>query len=244
MSFSNHKITSFTHKIADLPDQPNLPADELKARFDSSPEELRQSLNAVCDEGDALTARVDQHDTKISQIAMDKFPNDTIEEKNLHHDLAAKLNAKAEQTALSAEAAARESADDALETAVAAKCEIYIGSYTGNFSGYSNIPQGAADPLAAVTSWQDINLGFNPKAVLILGYNGTAGYIQANATVVHGVLLTDSQAAYQFDNANQFCPLAQKTNTGFRVCNAHYGNYNVYGVLNMDGEQYRYIAFK
>ena len=41
MSFSDHKITAFTHRIADLPDQPNLPADELKARFDSSPEELR-----------------------------------------------------------------------------------------------------------------------------------------------------------------------------------------------------------
>ena len=244
MSFSDHKITAFTHKIADLPDQPNLPADELKARFDSSPEELRQSLNAVCDEGDALTARVDQHDTKISQIAMDKFPNDTIEEKNLHHDLAAKLNAKAEQTALSAEAAAREDADDALQTAVSQKCEIYTGTYTGNFSGYSSIPQGAADPLAAVTAWQDINLGFFPKAVLILGYNGTAGYIQANATVVHGVLLTDSQAVYQFDDADQFCPLAQKTNTGFRVCNAHYGNYNLYGALNIDGELYRYIAFK
>ena len=54
MSFSDHKITAFTHRIADLPDQPNLPADELKARFDSSPEELRQSVNGICN--DALDA--------------------------------------------------------------------------------------------------------------------------------------------------------------------------------------------
>ena len=33
MSFSDHKITQFTHKIADLPDQPNMPADELKKRM-------------------------------------------------------------------------------------------------------------------------------------------------------------------------------------------------------------------
>ena len=44
MSFTDHKITQFVHRIVDLPDQgPNLPADELKARFDSSPEELRQA---------------------------------------------------------------------------------------------------------------------------------------------------------------------------------------------------------
>ena len=243
MSFSDHKITQFTHKIADLPDQPNLPADELKARFDSSPEELRTAHNAVCDDADRLEARVEG-------IVVETF-GDTIDKEMLSTELAAELDAKATQAALAevsadvtAEAAAREDADDALQTAVSQKCEIYTGTYTGNFSGYSNIPQGAADPLAAVTSWQDIDLGFNPKAVLILGYNGTAGYIQANATAVHGVLLTDSQAVYQFDDADQFCPLAQKTNTGFRVCNAHYGNYNVYGVLNMDGEQYRYIAFK
>ena len=59
MSFSDHKITAFTHRIADLPDQPNLPADELKARFDSSPEELRTAHNAVCDDADRLEARVE-----------------------------------------------------------------------------------------------------------------------------------------------------------------------------------------
>ena len=47
MSFSDHKITQFTHRISELADQPNMPADELKARFDSSPEELRQSVNGI-----------------------------------------------------------------------------------------------------------------------------------------------------------------------------------------------------
>ena len=46
MSFSDHKIQTFTHKISDLPDQPNMQPEELKAHFDSSPEELRQALNA------------------------------------------------------------------------------------------------------------------------------------------------------------------------------------------------------
>ena len=59
MSFSDHKITQFTHRISELADQPSLPADELKARFDSSPEELRVAHNAVCDDADRLEARVE-----------------------------------------------------------------------------------------------------------------------------------------------------------------------------------------
>lgn len=116
MSFSDHKITAFTHKIADLPDQPNLPADELKGRFDSSPEELRQSLNSICDDADALTIRVDQHGTQLNQIAMDKFPDDTIKESNLHPELAAKINGM----------------EDDIEALGAQKCEVYFGTYTGD----------------------------------------------------------------------------------------------------------------
>ena len=59
MSFSDHKITAFQHKITDLPDQPTLSPQELKARFDSSPEELRKAVNGICDEGERLSARVE-----------------------------------------------------------------------------------------------------------------------------------------------------------------------------------------
>ena len=83
MSFSDHKITQFTHKIPDLPDQPNLPADELKARFDSSPEELRTAHNAVCDDADRLEARVEG-------IVAETF-GDTITEDMLSDELAASV---------------------------------------------------------------------------------------------------------------------------------------------------------
>ena len=216
MSFSDHKITAFTHRIADLPDQPNLPADELKERFDSSPEELRQGLNAVCDEGDALTARVDQHDTKISQIAMDKFPNDTIEEKNLHHDLAAKLNAKAEQTALSAETAAREDADDALQTAVSQKCEVYVGSYIGD---------GAAQ--------RTISLGFTPKAVLTIFSNGCTAN-PAQAYYYGGLALAGYPVSLGSTN------IVSVVENGFQVY--HISGYN--GDSNTTNWKYYYLAFR
>ena len=83
MSFSDHKITAFTHRIADLPDQPNLPADELKARFDSSPEELRVAHNAVCDDAARLEARVEG-------IVVDTF-GDTITESMLSQELSADM---------------------------------------------------------------------------------------------------------------------------------------------------------
>ena len=155
MSFTDHKITQFAHRVADLPDEPQIPAADLKSRFDACPEELRQSLNAVCDDAARLEARVEG-------IVVDTF-GDTIDKEMLSDELAAELDAKATQTALSAEAAARESADDALQTAVAQKCEVYCGTYTGN---------GAAE--------RTISLGFTPKAVLTMYVNGcTANPAQA-----------------------------------------------------------------
>ena len=150
MSFTDHKITAFAHRVSDLPDEPQIPAAELKSRFDACPEELRQSLNAVCDDAARLEARVEG-------IVVDTF-GDTIDKEMLSDELAAELDGKATQSALASEAAARESADDALQTAVSAKCEVYYGTYTGN---------GAANRL--------IELGFQPKAVFSLS-NGVNIY--------------------------------------------------------------------
>ena len=147
MSFSDHKITQFTHKITDLPDQPNMPADELKTRFDSSPEELRQSVNGICDDADRLEARVEG-------IIAETF-GDAIDKDMLSDELAAELDAKATQTSLNTESEAREAAVSVLDTRLteveAQKCEIYLGSYDGN--GEKNT--------------QAIRLGYQPKAVLV-----------------------------------------------------------------------------
>ena len=108
MSFTDHKITQFTHRIVDLPDQPNLPADELKARFDSSPEELRQAHNALCDDADRL-------DDRVSGIIAETF-GDTISKSMLSDELADELDGFA----------------DSIETLDAQKCEVYFGTYTGD----------------------------------------------------------------------------------------------------------------
>ena len=130
MSFSDHKITQFTHRISELADQPNLPADELKARFDSCPEELRVAHNAICDDAARLEARVEG-------IVVDTF-GDTIDKEMLSDELAAELDGM-------------EDGIDALEESVAQKCECYFGTYTGTG-----------------TSTQQVNLGFHPKAVIVI----------------------------------------------------------------------------
>jgi hypothetical protein len=52
MSISARKITAFTKKVSDLPDRPSptYSAAQIKAQFDSSPEELRVALNGLIDD--------------------------------------------------------------------------------------------------------------------------------------------------------------------------------------------------
>ncbi|GAB2044564.1 hypothetical protein AGATL06_10610 [Agathobaculum sp. TL06] len=210
MSFSDHKITQFTHKITDLPDQPTLAPNELKARFDSSPEELRQAVNGICDDASRLEARVEG-------IVVDTF-GDTIDREMLSDELAAELDAKATQAALSDEAGARTQSDNVLadrltanETLTAQKCEIYCGSYAGNWSGNSNDP-----------STQTITLGFQAKAVVISSSNANSvsGY---GATLAH-IALEDAASPY-----------VSITSTGFQV--SSYMNFSANG-------PFRYVALK
>ena len=110
MSFTDHKITQFQHRIADLPDEPQIPAADLKSRFDACPEVLRQSLNAVCDDAARLEARVEG-------IVVDTF-GDTIDKEMLSDELAAELDAKADQAEM--------------EQTMLKRSDLYFGYYAGN----------------------------------------------------------------------------------------------------------------
>ncbi|WOC75469.1 hypothetical protein RX717_00275 [Intestinibacillus sp. NTUH-41-i26] len=142
MSFSDHKITAFQHKITDLPDQPSLPANELKARFDSSPEELRQAVNGICDEASRLEARVEG-------IVVDTF-GDTIDREMLSEELSAELDAKATQAALTSETTALKNRVSSLEQAMPKRAQVIYGTYTGD---------GTENRL--------ISLGFKPYLVIL-----------------------------------------------------------------------------
>ena len=221
MSFTDHKITSFQHKIADLADQPTLPPDELKSRFDACPEELRQSLNAVCDDAARLEARVEG-------IVVDTF-GDTIDKEMLSDELAAELDGKATQTALSAEAAAREAADTAetaareaadasLTTAVAQKCEVYVGTYVGNNA-----------------ETRVITLPKTPKMVYLCRADGYQMTPNASNPVYGGIALTNAPLRYAYGIESIAMAIVEN---GFSV---HYDTYDKL-MTNSSDCQYYYFA--
>ena len=166
MGFAENKQQEFTKKIRDLPDQPNMQPHELKEYFDSSPEELRQAVNGICDEASRLEARVEG-------LVVDTF-GDTIDREMLSEELAAELDAKITQADLAAETAAREAADSALgsriesaNTTAASKCQLYIGTYTGTGS-YPRTVYTGFTPRAVIVS---------PQAAMDYGEYGTGGAV-------------------------------------------------------------------
>ena len=213
MSFTDHKITSFQHKIADLPDEPQIPAAELKSRFDACPEELRQSLNAVCDDAARLEARVEG-------IVVDTF-GDTIDKEMLSDELAAELDGKATQSALDSTAAALDERLDAVETALPQKCEMYIGTYTGD--GEDS---------------QYISLGFAPKAIMTCPQAGNSDPSGSGSTAYGGLALPDIPAKIQ----NRL--FMQIEENGFRVYGNVFSGNPPYLRANASGMIYFYWAIK
>lgn len=203
--FTERKITQFQHPVADLADTPALSAAELKARFDACPEELRAALNGVCDDGAVLEERINAYRAQT-------FAGE-ITESMLDTPLTAKINGKADQSAL-------EAAQTGLSEAIAAKCTLICGSYTGN---------GEAS--------QTIELGVQPKAVFVypaasqmVDYTGESFY--------SGLAFPDAPVVYTPYNKDPL-PVFVITENGFT---AYYvNNYHVY--LNLSGSVFRYLAF-
>ncbi len=160
---------------------------------------MRRAHNAICDEGERLSARVEG-------IVVDTF-GDTIDREMLSHELAAELDGKAEQTALAAETAAREK----LAETVAQKCEMYFGTYTGD---------GAVN--------RTIELGFSPKAVLLLrsGYLTYYNYV-CGGLAVEGTPVSNSGTVF-----------VSVVKNGFEISNCDQS------AINVKREFYSYIAFR
>ena len=251
MDFADNKLTSFTKKIIDLIDQPNMQPNELKAYFDSSPEEVRQAHNALCDAlttattaataaanlgfqstagvpADNVQDAIEDVQAQLTDAVLGNIPSGSVTQDKLAQDVRDRFTAiensvttesSARAGGDSVEASARAAADTNLQnqinthtTQIAAKCELYYGVYTGN---------GAAR--------QDINLGFAPKAVLVL-MDGKS--IQSSYT--YGGMAVNSSLASTVTN-----PSVTLTNTGFAVYESGSAIHS-----NINNGLYFYIAFK
>ena len=246
MSFADHKIQTFTKKITALADQPNMQPDELKAYFDSSPEELRQAHNGLCDALTAPTAAADigfaqtagvpagtvqaaieNVQSQVTAAIIGSIPSGSIDGGKLAQDVRDRLTAietaAANETntragADTAETAARTSADANLQTQINAKCEMVCGSYVGN---------GTMNRL--------IHLGRTPKAVLVMTNDGRMYFENMHGTY-GGLAVTGSPIIYQTPEQQALVIVSN----GFQVTMG--GSYNCL-LTNLNAQVYNYIAF-
>ena len=248
MSFSDHKIVGFTHKISDLPDQPNMQPEELKAHFDSSPEELRQALNALCDALAAQTAAADigfaqtagvpettvqeaieNVQSQVTEAIIGSIPSGSITGDKLAQDVRDRLTAI--ESAAASEASTRASTDSGLQSQIdthtgqittlfSSKCEVYIGSYAGDDA-----------------EERTFALGFEPKAVLLFSEFGAV----YNEGYCYGGLALPNFPC----GPRREYPGIVITQTGFTVYNrSDFNGGQIYRYYNQANRNYYYIAFR
>ena len=211
---TNYTIPAFSEPITSLPDTPTCEAAELKRRFQAPADEVREAHNALAEAHEAL-------DTKVESIVTETFAG-AIHESMFDTELTEKLNGKAEQTALSTETSARISADTALQSSLAQKCEVYFGTYTGD--GTEN---------------RIISLGFTPIAVLLLKADGRTYY---DRHYYGGLAFTDNPVTVSISQSNY--DVVKIVANGFQVTYYYHPNSSSGAESNASGETYFYLAFK
>ena len=235
MDFSANKQDTYEKRIASLPDQPNMQPNELKAYFDSSPEQLRQAHNGLCDAlteatsnasaaanlgfqrtagvpADDVQAAVENVQAQLDAAVMGNIPSGSVDGDKLAQDVRDRFIAI--ENAARSEASTRSSGDlnlqnqiNAHTTQLEAKCEVVFGSYSGN---------GQAS--------QFISLGFSPKAIIVAQSDGTM--INGNR-IQGGFVLPGASGGVAIEGL------------GFR---ALYSDDRYW--TNVYNRQYYYIAFK
>ena len=200
MAFEANRQNPFTKRLADLPDQPNMQAAELKRYFDASPEELRQAFNRLCDAlgeytaaaklGYEASAGVPAHTVQdaienvqkqVRDASTGRQPSGCVDGDKLAQDVRDRLTA-IERTA-ETENNARVTADTALQHDLSAlqitlshKAACYFGTYTGDG-----------------TETRTIRLGYRPKAVLVFREGCFTGY---SSTVCGGLASEEVPLTY------------------------------------------------
>lgn len=246
MDFTANKRNDFTHKIADLRDQPNMQPAELKAYFDSSPEEVRQSHNALCDAltaattqtsaaanlgfqrtagvpADNVQAAVENVQKQVTDAVLGAIPSGSVDGDKLAQDVRDRFSAI--ESAAASEASARASADSAEATARAngdSNLQNQINTHTTQIAKKCEIYLTTYSGDGSTNHSKVINVGFRPKAVIV---TGLAGF-----TVFSGMAVDIA--------AQNNGPIILKGN-GFSVANS---NYN--GAMNQAGTTYFCLVFK
>lgn len=214
MSLSDQKLKNFTKLISSLADQPRMQPQDLKAYFDSSPEELRQAHNNLCDAlcapdaaaslgfartagvpADTIQAAVEHVQAQVSDAVSGNLPSGSVTGDKLAQDVRDRLTAI--ENAAASESSIRQSTDSSLQSQVSAlsvgKSEVIVGTYVGD---------GQASRVIA--------LGARPKAVwLCTSYSSI--YVDGIRTYYGGLALDGHPAG------NPNAPILAIVNNGFEV---------------------------
>lgn len=195
MSLSDQKLKGFSKLISALPDQPRMQPQDLKAYFDSSPEEVRQAHNNLCDAlctpdaaaslgfartagvpADNVQAAVENVQQQVADAVLGNIPSGSVDGDKLAQDVRDRLTAI--ESAAASEASIRQSTDSSLQSQITSlslgKCEVIAGTYTGD-----------GQPVRL------ISLGRKPKAVYVCNFTGL---IQINSGLYGGLALPDAPA--------------------------------------------------
>ena len=230
MGFESYRQGAFTKRLADLPDQPDMSARDLKAYFDSSAEELRQSFNELCNALSDLSAAakmgyrasagvpaktvqdaIENVQQQLRNASVGKLPSGCVDGDKLAQDVRNRLTAI--EHAAESETNARTAADTDLQTdmntvktTLTVKTACHFGTYTGDG-----------------TEKRTITLGYHPKAVLVFREGCYTGYSSA----IYGGLASEDVPLMYGDSIG-----LGVTDDGFQVLNSR----NC--ALNLSGYKY------
>ena len=235
MGFEANRQQVFSKRIVDLPDQPDMSARDLKAYFDSSAEELRQSFNGLCDalSDFSAAAKMGYHESagvpaqtvqgaienvqkQVRDASVGKLPSGCVDGDKLAQDVRNRLTAI--EHAAESETNARTAADTDLQsdmntvkTTLTVKTACHFGTYTGDG-----------------TEKRTITLGYHPKAVLVFREGCYTGYSSA----IYGGLASEDVPLMYGDSVG-----LGVTADGFQLLNSR----NC--ALNLSGYKYAFAVF-
>ena len=242
MDFSTNKQDTYEKRIASLPDQPNMQPNELKAYFDSSPEEIRQAHNGLCDAlteatsstsaaaglgfqrtagvpADNVQAAVENVQQQLDAAVMGNIPSGSVTGDKLAQDVRDRFAAI--ESAAASEASTRSSGDSNLQSQInthtsqiASKCEFVTGTYTGDNTVERTIP-----------------LGFTPSLVFVISKSGY---------MMNGAIRCGGMGLRNFDTSSGGVCICDG---GFKVYHREY-DYTYSNLSSSEYNPFAYIAFK
>ena len=235
MGFEANRQQVFSKRIVDLPDQPDMSARDLKAYFDSSAEELRQSFNGLCDalSDFSAAAKMGYHESagvpaqtvqgaienvqkQVRDASVGKLPSGCVDGDKLAQDVRNRLTAiehaaESETNARTAVDADLQTDMNTVKTTLTVKTACHFGTYTGDG-----------------TEKRTITLGYHPKAVLVFREGCYTGYSSA----IYGGLASEDVPLMYGDSVG-----LGVTADGFQLLNSR----NC--ALNLSGYKYSFAVF-